>query len=105
MAIDITGLTSTNVQDSSSNAQAKSVTNSATPSQSPTPANAPPTDSVTLTESAAKLQQLERNLSSVPVVDQNRVEGLRKAIAAGEYEIDPARTAEKFIQLEARLFK
>jgi flagellar biosynthesis anti-sigma factor FlgM len=44
-------------------------------------------------------------LSKLPVVDQARVDSLRKAIANGEYKVDPTRTAEKFVRLESALFK
>lgn len=63
-----------------------------------------PTDSVTITPYAAKLQAAERQLKAVPVVDVERVEELRNAIKNGEYEIDPAKIADKFISLESSLY-
>lgn len=63
------------------------------------------TDSVTITPYAAKLQAAERELKAVPVVDVERVEQLRNAIKNGEYEIDPAKIADKFISLESSLYR
>lgn len=63
------------------------------------------TDSVTITPYAAKLHAAERDLKAVPVVDAERVEQLRNAIQNGEYEIDPAKIADKFISLESSLYR
>ena len=104
MAIEITGLPTSHVQDSSGGSQAKTLQNDVSQQQTTNTSSAT-TDTVTLTASAAKLHELEQNLSKLPVVDQDRVASLRKAIANGEYNIDPNRTAEKFVQLETVLFK
>lgn len=58
-------------------------------------------DSVSLTDTAARLQKLETTIAELPVVDSQRVEELRSAIANGEYEANPARIAEKLINFEA----
>lgn len=104
MAIEITGLPTSQVHDSSGGNQTKALQNEVSQQQTAKSGSAT-TDTVTLTASAAKLHELEQNLSKLPVVDQDRVASLRKAIANGEYNIDPTRTAEKFVQLETVLFK
>jgi flagellar biosynthesis anti-sigma factor FlgM len=48
---------------------------------------------------------LEKQLSKLPVVDQERVAHLQKAIASGEYKVDPVKTAEKLVQFEAAFSK
>lgn len=61
-------------------------------------------DAVTLTEISVKLQALESSMSSIPVVDQARVDRIKNAIANGNYNIDLTSTADKFIKLEKSLF-
>ena len=104
MAIEITGMPTTQVTDSNGSTQTKALQKE-TNQQQAGKAAAASTDRVTLTDSAAKLQQLEKDLSKLPVVDENRVESLKKAIASGEYKIDPTKTAEKFLQIESALNK
>jgi negative regulator of flagellin synthesis FlgM len=62
-------------------------------------------DHLTLTASATKLRQLEKDIAALPVVDQQRVDSIKNAILNGEYTIDPVKTAEKFIHLEMALAK
>ena len=58
------------------------------------------TDSVSLTDTAARLQKLENTIASLPVVDAQRVEDIRGAIANGEYQIDAAGIAEKMMSFD-----
>lgn len=104
MAIEITGLPASQLQDSSGSKQTQALQDDVKhPKQ--TTAKAASTDQVTLTDTAAKLQKLEKDLSKLPVVDQERVNSLRKAIAAGDYKVDAVKTAEKFVQFESALPK
>jgi negative regulator of flagellin synthesis FlgM len=52
---------------------------------------------------ASKLEELEAALSEAPIVDQQRVEEFRRAIAAGAYRVDSARLAEKLVEFERML--
>ena len=61
------------------------------------------TDSISLTDTASRLQKLESTIAELPVVDTQRVEDIRNAIANGEYEVNPARVAEKMLSLDAEL--
>lgn len=99
MAIEITGLPASHVQDSSGSSQTQALQNDTKRPQQQG-ASAPATDQVTLTDTAAKLQKLEKQLSNLPVVDQERVARLQKAIASGEYKINPTKTAEKLVLFE-----
>jgi negative regulator of flagellin synthesis FlgM len=108
MAIEITGLPASHVQESSGNKQTQALQgDTKRPQQqgSAQGAATSATDQVTLTETAAKLQKLEKQLSNLPVVDQERVAHLQKAIASGEYKVDPAKTAEKLVQFETAFSK
>ncbi|GAB4356987.1 MAG: hypothetical protein Kow006_24470 [Gammaproteobacteria bacterium] len=60
-------------------------------------------DTVSLTDTATNLQKINREINELPVVDTQRVEAIRQAIASGSYEVDPQRTAEKMIALESAL--
>ncbi len=60
-------------------------------------------DSVTLTDVASKLKELETALTDIPVVDAQRVSELRAAVADGRFAVNPERVAEKLIALESLL--
>lgn len=55
-------------------------------------ASAAQTD-VSLSARAEQLKQLETQLAAIPVVDRSKVEGIKAAIASGEYVIRPENIA------------
>ncbi len=61
-------------------------------------------DAVSLTEQAKQLGQLQQSMSQSPVVDQQRVQALRKAINDGQYKVDPDKLAKAMATLEQDLF-
>lgn len=66
-------------------------------------AAAPRQDSVSLTQSAQQLAQMQKKSSDAPV-NQEKVERLKKAIQSGEYRVNPDVLANKIARLEAELF-
>ena len=64
---------------------------------------APRADSVSLTQSAQQLNQLQRKNADAPV-NKEKVDSLKKAIQNGEYRVDPDRLAQKIARLEAEVF-
>lgn len=60
-------------------------------------------DTVSLTDTATNLQKINQEINALPVVDNQRVESIRQAIANGTYEVDAQRTAEKMIGFETAL--
>ncbi len=62
-------------------------------------------DSITLTESAKLIQQLEKQLGSVPVVDSDKVAEVRENLNSGNYSISTERVAEKFVRYESFLLQ
>jgi negative regulator of flagellin synthesis FlgM len=60
-------------------------------------------DKVSLTGDASRLQELERELQSRPVVDSQRVDAVRSAVENGTFEVNPERIAEKMMSLEQAL--
>lgn len=66
----------------------------------PRPGATPPTDSVSLTESARQLSELSSEAAAGEAVDMSRVESVRQALDEGVYEIDPRQIAERLLALE-----
>jgi len=62
-----------------------------------------PTDKVSLTETATQLQSLQQTLADAPVVNNERVEALRAAVADGSYQVDAAELAQNMINFESQL--
>jgi len=60
-------------------------------------------DSVHITDSAHQLASLQQAVNAVPEIDAQRVDALQQAIEGGTYRADPARIADKLLQLEGEL--
>ena len=60
-------------------------------------------DTVSITDAAARLQSLENTLAELPVVDTQRVEAVKQAISSGSFEVDSARIADKLLNFEQAL--
>lgn len=65
---------------------------------------APRQDSVSLTQSAQQLTQLQKKNNDSPTINQEKVEKLKKAIESGEYKINPERLAQNIAKFESELF-
>ena len=61
-------------------------------------------ETVSLTRSAVLLGRLEELISNVPVVNTERVDAIKDALASGAYEVDAQAVADRLIQLERELF-
>lgn len=57
-------------------------------------------DTISLTESAKQLRQLEVQANAQPVVDIQRVDETRRNIANGRFSISPTSIAQKLTMLE-----
>lgn len=66
-------------------------------------ATAPRQDSVSLTQSAQQLSQVQKKSNDAPV-NQEKVDKLKKAIQNGEYKINPEALAQKISRLETEIF-
>ena len=60
-------------------------------------------DSVSLTQSAQQLVQVQRKGTEAPV-NQEKIDKLKKAIQSGQYNINPETLARKISTLEAEIF-
>jgi negative regulator of flagellin synthesis FlgM len=102
MAIDINSINHQQTNGATESAQSATARREPTAPQQET--GKPQTgDTVSVTEAAKQLQSLENSLESLPVVDSQRVEAIRTAIANGDYEIDPEKVAEKLMSFEGML--
>ncbi|MFA3790655.1 flagellar biosynthesis anti-sigma factor FlgM [Aliiglaciecola sp. SL4] len=63
----------------------------------------PRQDSVSLTQSAQQLSQVQKKSTDTPV-NQEKVDKLKKAIQNGEYRVNPDVLAQKISKLEAQVF-
>ncbi len=99
---NITGLPSSQAQQRSESSQVQVGRNEPSVKQQET--GRPSTvDTVSLTDTAARLRQMENTLANLPVVDNQRVESVRRALADGTFEVNPERIAEKMLNLEKDL--
>ena len=60
-------------------------------------------DTVSLSDGAVQLGKLETTSINAPVVDTQRVEQVKQAIADGSYQVDPEKIADKLMQFESML--
>lgn len=103
MAIDINGLgVGHQVQANNENSQVSVGRTEPTAAQQET-GGSETGDTVSLTDTAARLQKLENSLASLPVADTNRVESIKQALNEGTLEMDSKATAEKMLGLETAL--
>jgi len=102
MAIEISGLPNAQPHNAAENAQVKVTRGEPTVAQQQT-GRPSLTDTVSLTDTAALLRSLENTLAKLPVVDPQRVETFRQAIAEGSYKPNPERIAEKLLRMEREL--
>jgi|GEM_PF-3137698 len=106
MPTDINGFRprTLDTNDSKSTSRSGQSTGQATPSANPTAPATGASDSVHLTDTATRLQQLNELMANAPEIDRARVEELRQAIADGRYKMDTVHVADKLIALERTLF-
>ena len=60
-------------------------------------------DTVSLSAESTQVRSLQQQLESVPEVDVEKVEAIKREIARGNYPLDPERIAENLISLEKAL--
>ncbi|MBO1254078.1 flagellar biosynthesis anti-sigma factor FlgM [Alteromonas sp. 5E99-2] len=66
-------------------------------------AQAPRQDSVSLTQSAQQLSQVQKKGGDAPV-NQEKVDRLKAAVQSGEYQVNPDTLASRIARLESQLF-
>ncbi len=102
MPIEIVGLPASVTQNTGEGSQVKVARTESTAAQDET-GKSSASDTVTLTELAQQLQNVEKLLAAQPVVDAQRTEAVKSALRDGQYEINAERVAEKFSRFETQL--
>lgn len=103
---NINGLGGTNAHRSTDGGNVSGTRGKDTQAQGATGGNAPAAaDSVSLTDTAARLRRLESSLADLPEVDNERVATIKQAIADGSYQIDAGRIADKLLNFEGSFGK
>jgi negative regulator of flagellin synthesis FlgM len=58
---------------------------------------------IDVSDTARTLAALEDRISTLPVVDESRVDAVRRAMDEGRYHVDPQRVADKMLRFEVDL--
>jgi negative regulator of flagellin synthesis FlgM len=95
-SIDLSGATASSAHKASS---------AQSPVTSAQDAAQQPQSEVSITSTASLLAHLQQSLAGKPAVDQNRVDAVSKALAAGTYKVDPDKIAHGLIDSERALGK
>lgn len=103
MAVNLTGLDLSGTPASSTH-KASSTPNTATHATTQD-ATQQTHKEVSVSSTASLLSRLQRSLGSTPAVDQNRVNSISNAIAAGTYKVDADKIAHGLINTERALSK
>ena len=103
MAIEINNVTTTPSQLAEAGAQARPAPQPAAEKPAERSSGQAPADQVSLTPTAQQLRGLEQQIAEQPVVDTQKVNAVKEALASGSFEIDPNRVAGKMMSLEKAL--
>ena len=95
--IDLSGTAASSAPKASSKQSAPASSQDATQQQ--------PQSEVSITSTASLLAHLQQTLAARPAVDQNRVDAISKALAAGTYSVNPDKIANGLINSERALGK
>jgi negative regulator of flagellin synthesis FlgM len=58
---------------------------------------------IDVSDTARTLAALESHIGTMPIVSENRVDAVRRAMDEGRYHIDPQRVADKMLRFEVDL--
>jgi negative regulator of flagellin synthesis FlgM len=58
---------------------------------------------IDVSDAARTLAALEENIAALPVVNESRVEAVRRALDEGRYHVDAQRVADKMMRFEGDL--
>jgi negative regulator of flagellin synthesis FlgM len=60
-------------------------------------------DSVSITPQAKQLNELQKKAGDAPVINQKKIDELKKAISSGDYKINPEKLAASIANFEFKL--
>jgi negative regulator of flagellin synthesis FlgM len=61
------------------------------------------TSNINVSDTARTLAALESHIGTLPVVNESRVDAVRRAVDDGRYHVDPQRVADKMMRFEVDL--
>ena len=61
------------------------------------------TSNIDVSDTARTLAALETHIGTLPVVNESRVDAVRRAVDDGRYHVDPQRVADKMMRFEVDL--
>jgi negative regulator of flagellin synthesis FlgM len=61
------------------------------------------TSNIDVSDTARTLAALENRIANTPVVNESRVEAVRRAVDEGRYQVDAQRVADKMLRFEGDL--
>jgi negative regulator of flagellin synthesis FlgM len=64
---------------------------------------ASPVSNIDVSDTARTLAALESHIGTLPVVNESRVDAVRRAVDDGRYHVDPQRVADKMLRFEVDL--
>ena len=107
MAIQINGNSGRAPQETADAGKSRAAAPSTNKPQAGASAKSAPSggDQLKLSNQAAQLQALEAEIANLPVVDIQHVQDVQRTLATGEFDIQPARVADKVLTFEAGLGK
>lgn len=103
MSIDINGISSSAAQRPTNETQSRQNQNVEREPARTDSGKSSAADTVSISDSAASLGKVENTAVATPVVDAQRVEQVKAAIADGSFEVNPAKIADKLMQFESLL--
>ena len=101
MAININNLNANNQVQQTQQQQVKQ--QSAQTSSSNAQVKSAGQDSVSITPQAKQLNELQKKAADAPVINQKKIDELKKAISAGDYKINPEKLAASIASFEFKL--
>ena len=107
MSVDLNGIGPGQVNTQRTTADKTSGTQNTQPApseQGKTPAQGTRGDSVSLSNQAKNLKQLEQKLGDYPEMDDDRIAEIRSALENGTYKIDAEKLAQKMLEMDESIF-
>lgn len=107
MSVDLNGIGPGQVNTQRTTADRGSGTQNSQPAsaeQAKSSAQSARGDSVSLSNQAKNLKQLEQKLGDYPEMDDDRIAEIRSALENGTYKIDAEKLAQKMLEMDESIF-
>jgi len=105
MSINIKGAANKATQSTSSKPSGSAKSNAGGSSAKSKGSKEATPDSINLTDTASRLQQIEQSLNDIPIVDSAQVDSISQSIEDGQYQINNEKVADQIIKAETNIHK